>query len=262
MLVESGIWVVAGLAAPSYAGVARAVQISPSLAASGVGATVAAAALWLAVTFFAGRVYCSSVCPIGTLQDIVIRLRRSLPGARPFRYKRGNSYRFAVLGAYVASFVVVIGCVPLLFEPWPAFVNMVSRLSGAGEHHSLVSLGVGAAAGLVCAFVSLLFPLLYALVAGRDFCNDVCPIGTILRPIGSRAVMHIELYPDRCTSCLKCQDVCKASCIDIKTRTIDNGRCVRCFNCVNVCDEDAIRFTVDRNGVITALFQRRSQLSN
>ncbi|MCM1320105.1 MAG: 4Fe-4S binding protein [Muribaculaceae bacterium] len=272
MLVEGVVWVVLGIlaaskvsggepdavVAPEYIGVTRMLQITPSLAAAGLGATIGAALFWLVVTFILGRVYCSTTCPVGTLQDVAIRFRHFLPGRRfkHFAYKKPSSIRFLPLGIYIVAMIVGIGCIPLLLEPWPTFVNAITELSGSGMHYTLVSLGVGSLLGLVCAILSVLFVFAYAMMTGRDFCNEVCPVGTLLRMVGSHSVMHIELYPDKCTACLKCQDVCKASCIDIKTRTIDNARCIRCFNCINVCDDDAIRFTLDHNGVITGLFQK------
>ena len=50
------------------------VQIVPSLLASGLGAIV----VWFGITFLFGRVYCSAVCPVGILQDLIIFLRLSL----------------------------------------------------------------------------------------------------------------------------------------------------------------------------------------
>lgn len=231
--------------------------------ATGVGATIGAGLFWLIATFFLGRVYCSSVCPVGTLQDVVIRLRRALPGRKgySFSYKKGNKRRYLMLGVYAASMVLAIGCVPLLLEPWPAFINALDQLSGQEVNPIIAPLGVGGMIGVICAAAAVLLVLVYSMIAGRDFCNEVCPVGTVLRAVGARSVLHIELIPDRCTSCLKCEEVCKASCIDIKTRTIDNGRCVRCFNCVSVCEDDAIRYTPDRNGILTGLLQRRSQLT-
>lgn len=263
MLVECVLWVLAGLSAPSHTRMAASLQLSPTMAAVGVGSVLGAGLLWLSVTFLLGRVYCSSVCPLGTLQDFAIRARSLFGGKGKVRfvYHKGNNRRFLMLGIYVASFVATIGCVPLLLEPWASFVNALGHVAGMGGHPVLKGLGVGASLGLACAAVSVLLVLVYALMAGRDFCNEICPVGTVLRLAGARAVMHIELYPDRCTSCLKCQDACKASCIDIKSRTVDNGRCVRCFNCVAVCDDDAIRFTVDRTGVASPLFQKRRSVT-
>lgn len=259
-LLESALWVVLGVSAPAHAQGARAVQIVPSL----LGATAVSALFWVLVTFLLGRVYCSSVCPLGTLQDCVLRVRRAVRlgaekrGKRsPFkalRYKPAGRTHWVVLGVYIVCMAAGIGCVPLLLEPWPAFVNVASHVGGGGMHESLVYLGVGSLVGLGCSVLAGVFVLVYALLYGRDFCNDVCPVGTALRVVAPYAVFHIELDPDRCVSCLKCEDVCKAGCISIATRTVDNGRCIRCFNCVAACPEPgALRFTSDRTGVMTGL---------
>lgn len=264
MLVESLLWIVAGAYTPAHAHFVESVQLSPALAYTALGTTITAGIFWLLITFFLGRVYCSSICPLGTVQDIIIRARRLILGERRavhFRYRKGTNRRFFFLGLYVAGFVAAIGCIPLLLGPWPSFYNAVNHLAGHGVPHEFAGFAVGAGLGMGCAVVSMLPVLIFAIFRGRDFCNEVCPIGTILQTASTRSLMHIELYPDRCTACLKCQDECKASCIDIKTRTIDNSRCIRCFNCVSVCEDNAIRFTANRNGIVTGLFMRRRELS-
>lgn len=258
MLLEGCMWVIFGVSAPKHTCVVPMVQIVPSM----FGATLGAGLFWLLATFILGRVYCSSVCPIGTVQDCVIRLHRFAVGnkRRLFYHKPTTRLRYWTLCVYVVLMVAGIGFIPLMLEPWPVFVNWLGTLFGGGLHPKLEYLGAGAIMGLVCAIVSAMVVVVYSLLRGRDFCNDICPLGIVLRGVGSRAAVHIELDPDRCTGCLKCEDVCKASCIDIKGRMVDNGRCVRCFNCINVCEDDAIHYTVDRNGVLTGLFQRQTSV--
>lgn len=260
MLLEACIWIVLGVSAPEHARMAQLSQIVPSL----FGATIGAGVFWLLVTFFFGRIYCSSVCPLGTIQDGVIRIRRIAKGKHypGFRYKPGSHARYWVLGVYVVLMVGGIGFIPLVLEPWPVFVNWFVSLIGSDAPIGMSAYaGAGTVLGIVCATVSALVVMVYALIRGRDFCNDICPLGTVLRAVGSRAAVHIELDPDKCTGCLKCEDVCKASCIDIKGRVIDNGRCVRCFNCIHVCEDDAIHYTIDHNGVLTGLFQRQTSVN-
>lgn len=256
MLLECASWVVWGLSAPAHTQAARMLQVVPSL----LGATLSAGVLWLLVTLLAGRFYCAAFCPVGTLQDILIRLHimaRRRRGTRPFRFHEPRPWRYAALGVYIAAVVAGIGAVPLLLDPWPAFSNALSFASGAGLRQGLAYLGVGAGIGAVCAVLSALLLAVYALWRGRDFCNDLCPVGILLEPVARVAAFHLELVPDRCTSCLRCEDVCKASCISIKTRRIDNGRCIRCMDCLAACPDGAIRFTASRTGIISPLMQRR-----
>lgn len=263
MLLECLIWVLCDLRMPSHAEAGKMVQIIPSM----LGASLAAGIFWLLATLALGRVYCSSCCPVGTMQDIIIRLRssgRKLLRKKPqtFRYRPAHRFRFWLLGVYIVAVVLGIGSLPLLMEPWSFFVNITSTISRHAQHPSLAYLGVGATLGFACAAISLIVVVAYSLFRGRDFCNELCPIGAALAVVSTKSVMHIELIPDRCTSCLKCEDVCKASCISIKDRVVDNSRCIRCFNCVAVCPDDAIRFQTDRNGIISALMQRRPEASS
>ncbi len=263
MLAECLVWTLWRTAAPEHARVARELQIVPSM----LGASLTAGLCWLLATLVLGRVYCAGFCPAGTLQDVVIRLRRHI-GPRLgmkslcFRYRPATRTRYWILGAYIIGVVLAVGSLPLLMEPWSFFVNITGSISRGMQHPSLAYLGVGVALGFACAAISFVTLVAVALLRGRDFCNELCPIGAALSVLSARSVMHIELLPDRCTSCMKCEEACKVSCISVKDRIVDNRRCVRCFNCVSVCPEDAIRFQADRNGIISPLMQRRTEASS
>lgn len=258
VLVECAALCILGISAPSHARMAGYAQLSARIVTVSLAATAAAWVFWMAVTVLLGRVYCASFCPVGTLQDVAVRCKAAVL-RRPPRYRKhaARPVRWWVLAAYAAAVTAGAGMAPLLIEPWPAFINVTEQLAGrAGEAHAIaLSAGAGGVWGLACAAVSVVLAGAYALATGRDFCNDVCPIGSILALAGARPAMHIALYPDRCTSCLKCEDVCKGACIDIKTRTIDDARCLRCFNCVAVCPHDAIKYQLNPNGIMTPMLR-------
>lgn len=258
VLVETVAAVLLAAHTPVHARVIGNMQLSGSVIALSLGASIGAWMLWLLATLLLGRVYCSSFCVWGTLQDCVGYVRR-LCGHR-WRYREARPVRWWVLGVYVVAVAIGAGIVPLLLEPYAGFMNMLECVGGdAGTTPGVAAtLGVGSVWGMVCATLSIAALAIYAWLTGRDFCNDVCPVGSILAITSARSAMHIELYPDRCTSCLRCEDVCKAGCIDIKTRTVDNARCVRCFNCVAECKENAIRYQLNRNGIVTPMMRRSS----
>ncbi|MBD5230947.1 MAG: 4Fe-4S binding protein [Bacteroidales bacterium] len=265
MLIECVALVWLGAGAPLHARVAGAMQLSASKIAMGITASVGAWIVWLLATLLLGRVYCSSACPVGTLQDVV-RRASCLIKPRPYRRRAASRTRWWVLAAYAAAVVAGVGIVPLLIDPWPSFVNGVEQsghLAGPGLTHPLLvtRIGLGALWGVLASVASVALIAAWAVMRGRDFCNEVCPVGSILALAAERSMLHLELIPDRCTSCLRCEDVCKAGCIDIKTRTIDNARCVRCFNCLAECPDDAIKYQINRNGIITPMFQRKTSMT-
>lgn len=240
----------------SVARVSAAAQIVPSAIAVTLGATL----FWLAVTFVAGRVYCSTVCPLGTIQDAAFRLRRLIPGLRrPLGYTHARPTRYRVLLAYVLSLILGISAVAYLLEPW----NIMSSAAGAVRRAAVAgtwgTLGYGAAAGIAAGVATVAGVFVWALLRGRAFCNTVCPVGTMLGMAVPYAWYHIEIDPDRCTSCMKCEEVCRSRCVKVVSRYVDNTRCVRCLDCLDVCGDDAIRMQHNRNRPASPLMRRVKQ---
>lgn len=242
MLFVSLLWLLLGTGAPVYALIAEQSQIIPSAIQSCFGVTVA----WIIATLLLGRIYCATVCPIGTLQDLTIWTRRKLDPKHTFRYEAPKKIWVFILIAYLASLIVGIWAVAYVVEPWNIMRNAASAVRPADTETTWqtigVSLGVGIAAGAVM-IVAILF---CAWKWGRVFCTSVCPIGTALGCLHSQSLMHIAIDPDKCISCMKCEDVCASKCIKVDRRLVDNSRCTRCFDCTEVCPNDAIRFQLNR----------------
>lgn len=231
-------------------------QIIPSAIATAMGAIL----FWIIMTFLLGRVYCSTVCPVGTFQDLVIRLRKRIPRfAKPFGYRPARNLRYHVLAVYVVCLVAGLTAVPLWIEPWNIMRNICAIANPTTLEGTWLTLGVGVGAGIASGIVSALLIAACALITGRGFCTDICPVGTILGSFNSFSLMHIEIDPDRCINCMKCEEICKSQCVKVVGRYVDNSRCVRCFDCLNVCPNDAIRFQMNRNRRGTPLIQKINQ---
>lgn len=232
--------------------VAPRTQIIPSVIAVSLGAIL----VWLPATFLFGRVYCATVCPVGTLQDFILPLRRRFKRNATFRWKRPKKIRYHIAVIYLICLLVGVTVVPMLIEPWNIMRNIASTIRPDAAQEGWLTLGVGAATGVIAGIVSLLLILASAFFLGRDFCNVVCPIGTGLGILSNTSLYHIDIDPDKCTGCLKCEDICPAGCIKVTTRQVDNTRCIRCFECLHVCDDDAIRFQSNRNRRMNPLLQK------
>lgn len=237
---------------PSVTSITEKLQILPSFLSISIGITL----FWCVTTFFFGRIYCSSVCPIGTLQDIIIRLSRALKLKRSFSYRPARKRRYDIVLMYVISLFIGIGIFPLLLEPWIIFQNIISVWKPQATEAILLHLGIGVTTGLICGIASLIFIVVFALFKGRAWCNEVCPIGIVLGTIATRSQYHIEFDPDKCINCMACEEVCKSECIKVVSRYVDNSRCVRCFNCIASCPNDAIRYQYNRNKLSTPLMKR------
>lgn len=241
------------------------VQIVPSAIAISLGAIL----VWLAMTFVFGRVYCSSVCPVGTMQDISFRIFGKLRKPGAYRSIKRYAPRIQVFWLYIfflilAAFSVVE--VAQLLEPWNLTKEIAFAVSPSARHAFTpapfwLTLGIGASVGIAGGIVAALLIFICGALWGRDLCNMICPIGTALSAIAPYSVYHIEIDPDKCSNCMKCEQNCRAHAIKVLSRHVDNTRCVRCFDCVADCNDDAIRFQPNRNRQATPLMQRRKRTS-
>lgn len=224
---------------------------------SAVNLSIGATLVWLLLSFLFGRIYCSTVCPVGTLTDIVMRLRLRIPRfSRPHSYRHKKRWSIHILIVYCVCLLIGLSVVPFLIEPWNIMRNICSAVNPSAVERTWIALGLGGITGAVAGTISFVLLVVCALFAGRSFCTDVCPLGTAMGLIGDQTVFHIEIDPDRCTSCGICEENCKSDCIKVMSRYVDNTRCVRCFNCLANCPEDAIRFQPDRNRPLTPLMRK------
>ena len=236
-------------------GLLAKIQIGPALlACAGVPLV-----FWLVATRVFGRVYCSLVCPLGILQDLLGRLAHPR-GRRTFAFRRDRPWpRVAALA--VAAALVAMGGVSLagLLDPYSVFGRLAAALFQpvAEGLNNLLAAALGtegpvvlfrrevfvrSLSGLGVAAVSL--AALCALVAwrGRFVCNALCPVGALLAGLSRRTALGVVFDPARCVGCGRCTGVCKAQCLDGRARVVDNARCVRCFNCLAVCPTGALAF--------------------
>ncbi|MDE6334744.1 MAG: 4Fe-4S dicluster domain-containing protein [Muribaculaceae bacterium] len=219
-------------------------QIIPALLA-GSGAWLL---LWAAATALTGRIYCSTACPMGTLQDLAARMKRRRNGyffSAPKTMLR-LSVVFAMLVAAMLGISVVIG----VLDPAAAYarigVYLGRPIAGAA------AFSVGAAA---IAFATLAATTVAAMARGRLLCNTICPVGTILGTLSRYALYHIDINTDKCTGCGLCTSRCKAECIDPTAHTVDASRCVMCFDCTAVCPDSAITLRRGRHRLQIPMLQ-------
>lgn len=211
----------------------------------------------LILTIIGGRVYCSTICPLGTLQDIIIFIKKKMKPKSRFRFKKAlSALRYSIFGITIVSlFISGLFAINLL-DPYanfgrmgthllqPAILwvnNLAAKLIPALGLNILENSPVHVASfSFSAGMLGLVFVL--SVFRGRLYCNTVCPVGTLLGLISKISFYKIKLEPSSCTKCGKCQAVCKANCIDIKTMEIDNSRCVSCYNCIPACNDSAIGY--------------------
>ncbi|MFP4557622.1 MAG: 4Fe-4S binding protein [Bacteroidales bacterium] len=213
--------------------------------------------LVIILTLLFGRVYCSMLCPLGILQDLIARIRRKK--ARYKFLKPWNIFRYTTL--LIVVITVLAGSLFLLnlLDPYsfagrifsdlvrPAYYagnNALVAVFGYFNNYSLHHVDFKSMPWQVITLTSSLTAglILIAWRWGRIFCNTLCPVGAVLSLISRYSIFKIKIDDKACTACNRCVRTCKATCIDIKSKEIDFSRCVACYNCIDSCNENSIGY--------------------
>lgn len=235
------------------------IQFLPALLALNV--LVVAALVVLTLVF--GRIYCSVICPLGVMQDIIAWLGRSGHRNR-YRFSPERKWLRYSLLAFMAV-TLVAGLVPLaaLIAPYssygriaanlmqPVYTGVNNLLAMAAEHmgsyafyerdvwvRSWATFGVAAATFVIIAVM--------AWRGGRTYCNTVCPVGTLLGILSRFSWLKIRIDTGKCTGCRLCERNCKSACIDIRNHKVDYSRCVVCGDCLDKCRFGGLIYTSRR----------------
>ena len=233
------------------------IQFLPAVLALNVGVIV----LLVALTLIFGRVYCSVICPLGVMQDVISWFAGRRKKNR-FSYSPAKNWlRYAVLAIFVATLVAGFGAVALLVAPYSAFGriaqnlfapiwkwgnNLLAFIAERVDSYAFYSteVVVGSWITFAIAAVTLIILGILAWLNGRTYCNTICPVGTVLGALSRFSLLKPIIDTDKCINCGLCARKCKAACIDAKNHEIDYSRCVVCMDCLESCSKGAIKYTI------------------
>lgn len=215
---------------------ALATQFSTSI--THLGGKLVFAAVILVATLLLGRVYCSLLCPAGTVQELAARVGRRLRLAR-LRYVK---IPFFVNLVFLAAAAVLTGAVvfdPIALFGWLALPSGEAVNNGLWGVRRLYSFETAALIALAVAVVVLvILPIFW----GRIFCDVACPVGTLYRLLARLPGRRMRIVADKCVSCGKCARVCPSRCADSHGKAIEAERCLVCFDCVDACAFGAVEY--------------------
>lgn len=212
------------------------------------------------LTLLFGRVYCSSICPMGVYQDIAAWLSKKFTRKKKYTYSKAKNFlRWSILGGTVVAFIFGFTFLVGLLDPYGAYGRMVTHLlrpaylAGNNLLETIFTSFHNYSFYKVSIYSLSLFSSVIALITlavigylawrnGRTWCNTICPVGTTLGFLSKYALCKVQFVDDKCNMCGLCTMKCKASCIDSKNKLIDHSRCVTCFNCIESCNRDAMKY--------------------
>lgn len=209
-------------------------------------------AVIIILTFVFGRIYCSSVCPLSTVQDIFIGRKKK------FTYSR--------LKITVRYFIPLVSFF-LLIAGFPSIASMADPYSLSGRimlaFNRIIIMPLIRLIGLIFRQFSVYLPewelqfnylpfvftvpvfvliILMAGKRGRLYCNTLCPVGALLSIPARYSLFAVRIIKENCTECGACEKVCKAEAASSSSRYIDPSKCISCFNCLSVCRFNALEY--------------------
>lgn len=214
----------------------------------------------LILTLLFGRVYCSSICPIGTLQDLSSYLARKIKKRKKYKHsKEQRLLRYSIL--VIVLLPIIFGNLFLLYllDPYSNFGRILTQIFNPAvtainnavaftfEKFDIYLLYPIEVKTLYTSLI--LFPAVFFFIIlymsfkrGRLYCNTICPVGTFLGVLSKLTIFKLKIDKPSCEGCGICARVCKSECIEKKTKEIDFSRCVACYDCLDVCPSDSINY--------------------
>ena len=231
-------------------------QLIPALLALNLVALL----IIIGITLLFGRIYCSSLCPMGIFQDIVSWVDRRFHRKKKYRaLKERPLLRWSIVAITILAFFGGASAVVSILDPYSAYGrmatnlfkplylegnNLIAWIDNYLKHYRFYKVDVffTSIAALTLASVTFLIIGFLAYKWGRLYCNTICPVGTVLGFISKFSLFRISIDNSKCNSCSLCSLKCKSSCIDSAGKRIDYSRCVDCFNCLQVCNRKAMNY--------------------
>jgi MauM/NapG family ferredoxin protein len=222
--------------------------------------------LTIGLTLVLGRVWCSWICPLGTLLDWT-NLRRRYRNAlghlsqwRQVKYLVLFAVLFAALLGTLSLAIldpitilfrtVTSGVLPGLnslttwtetrlyrFDSLQGFLDGFDRfirghLLPAAEPYFIPSLV------LLAFFIGI---LALNAIRPRFWCRYVCPLGGLLGLVSGVSLLRRSVDQEKCNSCRRCARECPVNAIDSeKDYAADPAECTLCLKCVENCPTRAI----------------------
>jgi ferredoxin len=213
-------------------------------------------------TLLLGRFFCGWLCPLGTILDLVTgRIRKSAP----LRALKGNVKYWLLLPLLSASLfnlnlsglldpiAVLLRGVTFFFYPvigLAAREGWVGLYRSVGERRDALEPVYSLLRDNLLPFRETMYPLAFlsaVILLGiialerfetRNWCRNLCPLGTLLGWLG-RFSPFSRVPATLCSDCGKCRELCPTS---FDRDALLKEECILCMECRSGCQHGRISF--------------------
>jgi polyferredoxin len=184
--------------------------------------------LVIGVSILAKKAFCSWVCPVGTLSEILAGLSQRL-----FRRKLGlprfldlplRSLKYLLLAFFVYAVFFQMGpaaVADFLDSPY----NRVADVKMLHFFERLSPLALKVILGLV----------VFSVVVPYAWCRYLCPYGALLGALSLLSPLKVTRHAASCIDCSLCTKACPSRLHVARLARVSSDECFGCLSCVAAC---------------------------
>ncbi len=200
----------------------------------------------LLAALIAGRVFCTSGCPLGAVQHLFYKKKKhyKLPA------KLNTALKIAPIALLVATiyFALKSSCfLACEIEPYKALFftgkTWFEQVLAIFQGHSMEAKFLWTFGFFTWSYLIVI--LIIGFWIPRPFCRFMCPYGVLLGIFSIFSIKPRHIDKQSCIHCGQCQKVCPTQAIVIdrkeKVSSLSNYSCVQCNRCSDVCKAKAIK---------------------